>query len=44
MSSRAAKKVELSLLELRDGWGDPDVLAFLQPPLTLDQVVHTVDH
>lgn len=36
--------MERSLLERRDGWGDPDVLAFLQPPLTFDQVVHTVDH
>lgn len=45
MSSRALfQKMEHSLLELRDGGGDPDVLAFFQPPLAFDQVVDAVDH
>lgn len=36
--------MEYLFLELSDGGGDPDVLAFLQPLLTLDQVVDTIHH
>ncbi len=32
------------LLELLDGWGHLDVLAFLQSLLTLDQVVDAINH
>lgn len=33
-----------SVPELRQRRGDADVLPLLQPPLTVNQVVHTIDH
>lgn len=38
------EKRDQCLLELLDGWGHLDVLAFLQPLLTLNQVVDAINH
>lgn len=40
---RSGVSVGGGLLELLDGWGHLDVLASLQPLLTLDEIVDAVD-